>query len=139
MSTRFNPASLTAAIPAVVCAALMTLATSASAQLHDPATPLAVASKVALRGEANSIAVREMRIVRRNDILVVQADMANMGRTDRTVFYRFKWLDSVGNQVGDGESWKQMSVLGLGQQTVKSVAPTSAAVDLRLEMNVEPR
>ena len=42
-------------------------------------------------------------------------------------------------QVGDGESWKQMTVLGLGQQTVKSVAPTSAAVDLRLEMNVEPR
>jgi uncharacterized protein YcfL len=67
------------------------------------------------------------------------ADMANMGRTDRTVFYRFKWLDNVGNQVGDGESWKQMSVLGLGQQIVKSVAPTSAAVDLRLEMNVEPR
>ena len=33
----------------------------------------------------------------------------------------------------------RMSVLGLGQQTVKSVAPTSAAVDLHLEMNVEPR
>ena len=126
-----------AAAPALVCAALITLATGASAQQHDPATPLAVASKVALRGEANGIAVREMRIVRKNDILVVQADMANMGRTDRTVFYRFKWLDNVGNQVGDGESWKQMSVLGLGQQTVKSVAPTGAAVDLRLEMNVE--
>ena len=89
MRTRFVPA----AIPAVLCAALMTLAGNASAQLHDPATPLAVAAKVALRGEANSIAVREMRIVRKNDILVVQADMANMGRTDRTVFYRFKWLD----------------------------------------------
>ena len=140
MRTRFAPAALTAAaIPAAVCAALLTFATAAGAQLHDPATPLAVAGKVALRGEANSIAVREMRIVRKNDILVVQADMANMGRTDRTVFYRFKWLDSVGNQVGDGESWKQMSVLGLGQQTVKSVAPTAAAVDLRLEMNVEPR
>lgn len=128
-----------AAAPALVCAALMTLATSASAQMHDPATPVAVASKIALRGEANGIAVREMRIVRKNDILVVQADMANMGRTDRTVFYRFRWLDNVGNQVGDGESWKQMSVLGLGQQTVKSVAPHAAAVDLRLEMNVEPR
>ena len=126
-----------AAAPALVCAALITLASSASAQQHDPATPLAVASKVALRGEANGIAVREMRIVRKNDILVVQADMANMGRTDRTVFYRFRWLDSVGNQVGDGESYKQMTVLGLGQQTVKSVAPTGAAVDLRLEMNVE--
>ena len=126
-----------AAAPALVCAALITLASSASAQQHDPATPLAVASKVALRGEANGIAVREMRIVRKNDILVVQADMANMGRTDRTVFYRFRWLDSVGNQVGDGESYKQTTVLGLGQQTVKSVAPTGAAVDLRLEMNVE--
>ena len=117
--------------------ALVALAGGVSAQQHDPATPLAVASKVALRGEANSIAVREMRIVRKNDILVAQADMANMGRSDRTVFYRFKWLDNVGNQVGDGESWKQLSMLG--QQTVKSVAPTAAAVDLRLEMNVEPR
>ncbi|MBX9832945.1 MAG: DUF1425 domain-containing protein, partial [Burkholderiaceae bacterium] len=104
MSPRLYSAGLTAAIPAAMCAALLTLATSASAQQHDPATPLAVASKVALRGEANSIAVREMRIVRKNDILVVQADMSNMGRTDRTVFYRFKWLDQVGNQVGDGES-----------------------------------
>ena len=119
--------------------ALVALAGGVSAQQHDPATPLAVASKVALRGEANSIAVREMRIVRKNDILVAQADMANMGRSDRTLFYRFKWLDNVGNQVGDGESWKQLSMLGLGQQTVKSVAPTAAAVDLRLEMNVEPR
>ena len=109
------------------------------AQMHDPATPAAVAAKVALRGEANNVAVREARIVRKNDILVVQADLANMGRSDRTVFYRFRWLDSVGNQVGDGESWKQMVVLGLGQQTVKSVAPTNAAQDFRLEMNVQAR
>ena len=136
MRTRFA----LAAAPAVACAVLtMTLATAAQAQQHDPATPLAVASKVALRGEANGIAVREMRIVRRNDILVVQADMANMGRSDRTVFYRFKWLDNVGNQVGDGESWKQLGVLGLGQQTIKSVAPGGAATDFRIEMNVETR
>ena len=102
MRNRFVPA----AIPTVLCAGLIALATNASAQLHDPATPLAVASKVALRGEANSIAVREMRIVRKNDILVVQADMANMGRSDRTVFYRFRWLDSVGNQVGDDRFWQ---------------------------------
>ncbi|GAA4430426.1 YcfL family protein [Acidovorax lacteus] len=126
-------------LAAAALVALLAAAGPAAAQTHDPATPPTVASKIALRGEANGIAVREMRIVRRNDILSVQADMANMGRTDRTVFYRFRWLDSVGNQVGDGEVWKQMTVLGLGQQTVKSVAPTGAAVDLRLEMNVEPR
>ncbi|RID97609.1 YcfL family protein [Simplicispira hankyongi] len=129
-----NPRTLLAA-----SAAFLALSGAAMAQMHDPATPIAVAAKVALRGEANGIAVREIRIVRKNDILVVQADMANMGRSDRTVFYRFRWLDNVGNQVGDGESWKQMAVLGLGQQTVKSVAPTSAAQDFRIEMNVETR
>lgn len=122
---------------AALCAATLALACTVQAQQHDPATPPAVASKIALRGEANDIAVREIRIVRKNDVLVVQADMANMGRSDRTVFYRFKWLDNVGNQVGDGESWKQLKVLGLGQQTVKSVAPSGAAADFRIEMNVE--
>jgi uncharacterized protein YcfL len=126
-------------ILSAICAACMGLASAAGAQQHDPATPPTVASKIALRGEANGIAVREMRLVRKNDILAVQADVSNMGRSDRTMFYRFKWLDNVGNQVGDGESWKQLTVLGLGQQTIKSVAPTGAAVDLRLEMNVEAR
>ncbi|HSV51708.1 MAG TPA: YcfL family protein [Burkholderiaceae bacterium] len=120
------------------CALAIALgAVAAHAQNHDPATPPAVAAKIALRGEASGIAVREMRFVRRNDVLVVQADLGNVGKTDRTVFYRFKWLDGVGNQVGDGESWKQLGVLGLGQQTVKSVAPHGAATDFRLEMNVE--
>ena len=122
-----------------LCAACVGLAGAAGAQQHDPATPAAVAANVALRGEANGIAVREMRLVRKNDILSVQADLSSSVRSDRTLFYRFKWLDNVGNQVGDGESLKQLTVLGLGQQTIKSVAPTGAAVDLRLEMNVEPR
>ena len=124
---------------AALCMAAFALAGGAQAQQHDPATPIAVASKVALRGEANGIAVREMRLVRKNDILTVQADLSNSGRSDRTVYYRFRWLDSVGNQVGDGESWKQLGVLGLGMQTIKSVAPHSAATDFRIEMNVERR
>lgn len=124
---------------ASACMAVLALAGSAQAQQHDPATPMAVANKIDLRGDAAGIAVREMRIVRKNDILIVQADLASQGRSDRTVFYRFRWLDNVGNQVGDGESWKQITVRGLGQQTLKSVAPTGAATDLRLEMNVEAR
>ena len=116
--------------------AALCLALAAQAQNQDPGTPAAVAAKVALRGESQGVRVSEMRITRPNDILVVQADLANGDRNDRTVFYRFRWLDSVGNQVGDGESWKQMGVMGLGQQTVKSVAPSGAATDFRLEMNV---
>ena len=121
-----------------LAAGLCITSTLAHAQ-HDPGTPLTVAGKVSLRGDAMSVRLPEMRVVRRNDILIVQADMANGGNTDRMVFYRFKWLDSVGNQVGDGESWKQMVLMGQGMQTVKSVAPMSTAVDFRLEMNVETR
>ncbi len=104
---------------------------------HDPGTPPAVAAKLELRGLAQGIKVSEIRMVRRNDVLAVQADLGNVVRQDRRVYYRFRWLDSVGNQVGDGESWKQLGLLGMQQQTIKSVAPTSAAVDVRIEMNVE--
>jgi len=125
-------------IKQLLLALTATLTLAAYAQ-HEPATPASVAAKVALRGDANGVRIPEMRVVRRNDILIVQADLANMGNTDRVVFYRFRWLDTVGNQVGDGESWKQMSLLGQAQQSVKSVAPSSVATDFRLEMNVESR
>ena len=124
---------------AALCTALLALASGAQAQQHDPATPIAVASKVALRGEANNIAVREMRLVRKNDILTVQADLQNVTKKDVVAYHRFRWLDASGNQVGDGESWKQTPVYGEQITTIKSVAPTSAVVDLRLEMNVEKK
>lgn len=115
-----------------------TLALAAHAQ-HEPGTSAAIAAKVALRGDAMGVRIPEMRAVRRNDILIVQSDLFNVGATDLNVFYRYRWLDSIGSQVGDGESWKQLSLLGHAQQTVKSVAPSSAAIDFRLEMNVESR
>lgn len=77
-----------------------------------------------------------MRIVRKNDILTVQADLYNNDNHNLVVYYRFRWLDSNGSQVGDGEAWKQLPVLGLALQTVKGIAPTSSTTDFRLEMNV---
>ncbi|MBI5109778.1 MAG: YcfL family protein [Rhodocyclales bacterium] len=117
---------------------LAAMAGTAMAQSGVPTgTPAAVAAKIQLRGDANDIVIPEIRIVRRNDVMVVQADMKNTTDSNRTVFYRFRWLDSSGSQVGDGESWKQMTVLGHQIQTVKSVALHSSAVDFRIEMNVE--
>jgi uncharacterized protein YcfL len=119
-----------------IVASCVGLQVHALAQTQDPGTPAAIAAKVALRGEAQGIQITEIRITRPNDILVVAADMVNSTTADRVVFYRFRWVDSNGNQVGDGEAWKQMSILGRGQQTVKSVAPTHKATDFKLEMNV---
>ena len=115
-----------------------TLALAAHAQ-HEPGTSAGIAAKVGLRGDAQGVRIPEMRAVRRNDILMVQSDLLNVGTKDVYVFYRYHWLDGNGSQVGDGESWKQLSLMGHAQQTVKSVAPSSVATDFRLEMNVEAR
>lgn len=122
-------------LAAAACVAL--LANALPAHADDDTTSPAIAAKLALRGKPNGVKVAEMRLVRKADVLVVQADLYNVTKKNRTVFYRFRWLDSDGSQVGDGEAWKQLPVLGEQTQTIKGVAPTSAVVDLRLEMNVE--
>lgn len=62
----------------LLCGALAMIGAGAMAQSGTPTgTPAAVAAKVQLRGEANDIVIPEMRIVRRNDVMVVQADMKN--------------------------------------------------------------
>lgn len=110
----------------------------AGAQQHGPPdNPAAVAAK---SGPARRSQRHRLCAVARARTICVQADLSMLVRSDRTLFYRFKLVDNAGNQVGDGESWKQGPYrAGLGQQTIKSVAPTGAAVDLRLEPNVEPR
>jgi len=60
----------------LLCGALAMIGAGAMAQSGTPTgTPAAVAAKVQLRGDANDIVIPEMRIVRRNDVMVVQADM----------------------------------------------------------------
>ena len=117
----------------------ITLAAAAAQAQSDappPSSP-AVAAKLAARGDVKGVRVYEIRMVRRSDMLVVEADIRNTDRENRQVFYRFKWLDSGGMQVGDGEAWKQLMVYGQQTQVVKAVAPTSAGADFRLEFNVE--
>lgn len=121
----------------IAATAWLALAGSAQAQYHDPATPPAVADKLFLTSDAKGVAVTEMRIQPKNGVLVVQADLLNMRHNERMVYYRFRWVDSAGNQVGDGESWKQLPLMGMGRQTVKGVSPSSEANDFQLEMNVD--
>jgi hypothetical protein len=126
----------------ILALAAATLMMAGAAQAQTPSyadTPASVAAKLFVRGEMHGVYVPEMRAVRRNDILAVQADLVNGSRADRVVYYRFRWLDVNGNQVGDGESWKQMGLMGQALQTVKSVAPMLTASDFRLDMNIEPK
>ena len=95
------------------------------------------AAKVELRGKNRDVKVIEIRALRRNDILTVQSDFRNENTNDRIIYYRFRWLDANGNMVGDGDPFKQVILLGKQIQTFKAVAPTPAAVDFRIELNVD--
>jgi uncharacterized protein YcfL len=55
------------------------------------------------------------------------------------VYYRFRWLDVSGMQVGDGEVWKPLMMLGRQSQFIRSTAPGPQAADFKIEMSAEPR
>jgi len=97
----------------------------------------AVAAKLAWRGEAPDFALPEIRVARRGGFLSVQADLRNGGENDQTVYYRYRWTDQSGNQVGEGTAWKQLHLLAKAQQTLKGTAPHASVADFRLELNFE--
>lgn len=116
---------------------LITLITLNAQAQHEPVTSVALAAKVALSGDARGIRVTDMRASRQGELLRAQSLLLNAGTTHRQVFYRYQWLDATGQQVGDGDAWKQLMVPSQTQQVAKSTAPSPLASDFRLEMNVE--
>jgi len=134
-----RPSLVASAPSALLLLSLFCFAAPSFAKDAADATAPAIAAKLMLRGQPNGLKVSEMRLTRKNDVLVVQADLQNVTKKDVVAYHRFRWLDASGNQVGDGESWKQTAVYGEQMLTIKGVAPTSGVVDLRLEMNVEKK
>lgn len=119
--------------------ALATLLLSVPARAEGPSasTSPAVAAKLAWRGEAPDVAVPEMRVARRGGFLSIQSDLRNGGDKDHTLYYRYSWLDQSGNQVGNGDGWKQIRLLSKSQQMVKGTAPHVSVTDFRLELSFE--
>lgn len=115
----------------------------APAQLNpnaaNPNTPStgSAASKLMLRGDAYGVSIAEIRAQRRNEMLVVQTELLNGEKSDRQVYWRYRWLDADGMQVGDDEGWKPQRLMGQQSVYLKGLAPKSTAVDFRIEMNVE--
>ena len=124
---------------------LVTLAAApvvASAQADGPipaAISAGIASKLIVRGELKGLQAIDLRAQRRNDVLVVQAEIANTQRHDIRLYYRFRWVDANGMQVGDGEVWKPLVFLGLQTQYLKGTAYGPQATDFQIEMSAEGR
>jgi hypothetical protein len=114
--------------PATICA-----------QPVPPATTPGIAAKLIIRGDLQGLQVFDLRSQVRNDVIVAQAELYNSGDRDARLYYRFRWVDSGGMQVGDGETWKPLVFLGRQSQYIKGTAPGPKAADFYIEMSAEPR
>lgn len=130
---------------AVACSIALA-AVAAQAQIQpqtQPGAPAAasggIASRLIVRGDLQGLQVVDLRSQRRNDMLVVQAEMINAESKDLRLYYRFRWLDAGGMQVGDGEVWKPLVFMGKQSQFLKGTGYGPQATDFRIEMSAEPR
>jgi uncharacterized protein YcfL len=139
----------TALAAGALMAALMAATSGTALAQTSPTAPLnpnatnpnqgggSAASKLMLRGEAYGVSIAEIRAQRRNEMLVVQTELLNGEKSDRQVYWRYRWLDADGMQVGDDDAWKPQRLMGQQSVYLKGVAPKSTVVDFRIEMNVE--
>jgi len=104
-----------------------------------PAISAGIASKLIVRGELQGLQVVDLRSQRKNDVMTVQAEISNTEVKDLRLYYRFRWTDAAGMQVGDGEVWKPLTFLGKQTQFIKGTAYGPQATDFKIEMSSEPR
>lgn len=91
-----------------------------------------MASKLEELGKMTYLKVSDLRAVKRDNLLRVQAEITNTSRDNQQLYYRFKWLDRDGFSVWDDEPWKPLIVYGNQKQQINVVAPTFKATDFRL-------
>lgn len=97
-----------------------------------PTSAQSIASKVEELGKMTYLNVSGLRTANRNGLLNVQAELSNSSEKNQQLFYRFKWFDSSGFEVGSEEPWKPMTIYGKQRQNITTVAPVPQATDFRL-------
>lgn len=120
----FNKALLTGMLTS---ACLLTACTNHA----PPPQPGSINSKLEQLGEMSYLQVTDLKAVKRNHLLVVQAEINNTDDDNQQLFYRFKWFDASGFALAD-EAWKPLVLYAYQKQTLSAVAPSPQATDFKL-------
>ena len=91
-----------------------------------------IASRVEELGNMTYLRISDLRAVKRDNLLRIQAEITNTSNESQQLHYRFKWLDRDGFSVWDDEPWKPLLVSGNQKQLINVVAPTFKATDFRI-------
>lgn len=85
-------------------------------------------------GNANAFEVKSIRTTTTVDALNVQVELLNnRGRRD-VLYYRLRWLDETGMQVGQYDTWSTESFEGFQKSVLSFRAPDPRITDFRFEI-----
>lgn len=85
-------------------------------------------------GSANALEVKAIRTTTTADALNVQVEVLNnRGRRD-ILYYRLRWLDETGMQVGQYDTWLTESFEGFQKSVLSFRAPDPRVTDFRFEI-----
>lgn len=111
----------TMVIPSIACAAW-------------GATP-GIAAKIEAVGQPNSnLSVTDLRMIKANDLIRIQAEITNNASSTQQFYYRCKWLDKNGFVIGDEETWKPVLVYSGQRQIIQIMSPYFQVHDFRIEL-----
>lgn len=116
----------------IIPLAIALLLVSACATHKPPPRPGSINAKVEQLSEMSYLQVTDLRAVKHNHLMTVQAEINNTDSDNQQLYYRFKWLDAAGFAVGSEEAWKPLLVYAYQKQTISAVAPSPQATDFRL-------
>jgi uncharacterized protein YcfL len=105
---------------------------SACASHKPPPRPGSIDAKVEQLSEMSYLQISDLRAVKHNHLLTVQAEINNTDSDNQQLYYRFKWLDASGFTVGAEETWKPLLVYAYQKQTITGVAPSPQVTDFKL-------
>jgi uncharacterized protein YcfL len=89
-------------------------------------------AKVANAGSVPDVKVTQLQCTMQNNLLRIDAVIANGASDVRRIAYRFEWVDRNGMKAWNDESWKPVYLYEKSRETVVSSAPSGEAVDFRL-------
>jgi uncharacterized protein YcfL len=91
-----------------------------------------ITSKLEEQGRVYNLKVTDLRAVKKDNLLRIQAEITNTSSNNQQLYYRFKWLDSDGFVVWEEEPWKPMTFYANQKQIISVGSPTFKATDFRL-------
>ena len=93
-------------------------------------------SRVEYLVPSTSVGVSSIASARNGTALYVYPTFSNSGPSRQDVYFRVRWLDNSGSEIGRGEPWRHLALGGRAMEPVVLSTPLETASDYLLQVSV---